>query len=248
MTKVRQASDIDLPMADRRARSGTVLRILLLAIVLIAVAVGFVALKDSLNNEIVLGVLGVLSMLGIFFLVSSVIGFVEVMPQSKSDSMARKFLSTYPEGTLITDIKGRIVYANATYCEMTGATKLEDVQSLETLLSRDRESAEALYRLISQLREGKDGYEEFRLLKPLGLNNTKYGPRWYRIKARIQPDASDKPLHVFQISDISSEREDQEVFFRELQNAIDYLDHAPVGFFSTGRHGEIVYVLSLIHI
>ena len=35
MTRVRETSDNDLPLVDRRARSGTVLRILLLALVLI---------------------------------------------------------------------------------------------------------------------------------------------------------------------------------------------------------------------
>ncbi|NWJ22985.1 cell cycle histidine kinase CckA [Rhizobium sp. RM] len=242
MTRVRQPSDNDLPLVDRRARSGTVLRILLLALVLVAAAAAFVYFKDSLENEIVLGILGVLAMMGIFFLVSSIIGFIEVMPQSRSDGLARRFLSAHPDGTLITDAKGRMVYANATYCRMTGTTKASDIQSLETLLSRSRESTEALYRLINLLREGRDGYEEFRLLKPLSENATNGGPHWYRLKGRVLKDAGDEDLHVFQIADITPEREDQERFFRELQNAIDYLDHAPAGFFSAGRKGEIVYL------
>ena len=178
MTKVRQTTENDFPLVDRRARSGTVLRILLLALVLVAAAVAFVYFKDSLENEIVLGILGVLAMLGIFFLVSSAIGFIEVMPQSQSDGMARRFLSSNPDGTLITDPKGRLVYANATYCQMTGATRATEIQSLENLLSRDRESTEALYRLINGLREGRDGYEEFRLLKPLSQNASQAGPHW----------------------------------------------------------------------
>ncbi|WP_296036486.1 cell cycle histidine kinase CckA [uncultured Agrobacterium sp.] len=243
MTKVRQTTDNDFPLVDRRGRSATVLRILLLALVLVAAAIAFVYFKDSLENEIVLGILGVLAMLGIFFLVSSAIGFIEVMPQSQSDGMARRFLSSHPEGTLITDTKGRLVYANATYCQMTGASRATEIQSLEQLLSRDMESTEALYRLINGLREGRDGYEEFRLLKPLSQSGvTPPGPRWFRLKARLLKDASGQDLHVFQIADITAEREDQERFFRELQNAIDYLDHAPAGFFSAGRKGEIVYL------
>jgi len=221
MTRVRQPSDNDLPLVDRRARSGTVLRILLLALVLVAAAAAFVYFKDSLENEIVLGILGVLAMMGIFFLVSSIIGFIEVMPQSRSDGLARRFLSAHPDGTLITDAKGRMVYANATYCRMTGTTKASDIQSLETLLSRSRESTEALYRLINLLREGRDGYEEFRLLKPLSENATNGGPHWYRLKGRVLKDVGDEDLHVFQIADITPEREDQERFFRELQNAIE---------------------------
>jgi two-component system cell cycle sensor histidine kinase/response regulator CckA len=250
MTRLRQADDTDVPVVDRGTRSGTALRIILLAIVLVAAAGSFVFFKDSLENEIVLGVLGILAMVGIFFLVSSIIGFVEVMPQSQSDSLARTFLASHPDGTLITDQKGRIVYANAAYGRMTGASKPTEVQSLEALLSRNRESTEALYRLVNGLREGQEGREEFRLLKPLGPSSESgSGAHWYRLKARVLPPEGDKPgrsnsrnLHIWQITDITSERDDQERFFKELQNAIDYLDHAPAGFFSAGKKGEIFYI------
>jgi two-component system cell cycle sensor histidine kinase/response regulator CckA len=244
MPKQRQSDEYSVPLVDRGVRSGTVLRIILLALVLIAAAAAFVVFKNSLDNEMVLGALGILAMVGIFFLVSSVIGFVEVMPQTQSDSLARSFLNSHPDGTLITDEKGRIVYANAAYGDLTGAKKTTEVQSLETLLSRNRESNEALYRLSNGLREGQEGREEFRLLKPLGLVGTSgSGAHWYRLKARVLPaEKGGKALHIWQITDITSERDDQERFFKELQNAIDYLDHAPAGFFSAGRKGEIFYL------
>lgn len=244
MTKPRQADDYNAPLVDRGGRSGTVLRILLLALVLIAAAGGFVVFKRSLDNEIVLGGLGVLAMVGIFFLVSSVIGFIEVMPQRQSDSLARAFLNSHPDGTLITDEKGRIIYANAAYGALTGARKATEVQTLETLLSRHRESNEALYRLVNGLREGKEGREEFRLLRAVGPGSNSSGAHWYRLKARLlQPEENGgKPLQIWQITDITTERDDQERFFKELQNAIDYLDHAPAGFFSAGRKGEIFYL------
>ena len=60
---------------------------------------------------------------------------------------------------------------------------------------------------------------------------------WYRLKARVLPlvDEQKNPFYIWQISDITAEREQQERFFRELQNAIDYLDHAPVGFLLGGQ-------------
>ncbi|MBW9055703.1 cell cycle histidine kinase CckA [Rhizobium mesosinicum] len=243
MTKSRQVDDYNAPLVDHGGRSGTAIRIILLAIVLIAAAAGFVFFKDSLGNELVLGCLGVLAMVGIFFLVSSVIGFIEVMPQRQSDSLARAFLNSHPDGTLITDEKGRIVYANAAYGALTGARKATEVQTLETLLSRHRESNEALYRLVNGLREGREGREEFRLLRAVGPGSSA-GAHWYRLKARqLTPEeGGDKPLQIWQITDITAEREDQERFFKELQNAIDYLDHAPAGFFSAGRKGEIFYL------
>eukprot|EP01032_Pedospumella_encystans_P000099 gene99-110_t len=69
------------------------------------------------------------------------------------------FLASQPDGTLITDAEGRIVFANQAYGAMTGARKATEVHTLEALLSRYRESSEALYRLTNGLREGRDGHE-----------------------------------------------------------------------------------------
>jgi len=245
MTKLQHGGNYEAPLVERGGRSGTIIRILLLALVLIGASAAFVLFQHALDNEIVLGVLGVLAMVGIFFLVSSVIGFVEVMPQSRSDALARVFMASHRDGILVTDGKGRTVYANAAYGRLTGAGKTSAVQPLEPLLSRHRESSEALYRLINGIREGREGHEEFRLPQPLGrANGQGSGAHWYRLKARILPeeDGRSGPYNVWQLTDITSERDDQERFFRELQNAIDYLDHAPAGFFSAGRKGEIFYV------
>ena len=49
-------------------------------------------------------------------------------------------------------------------------------------------------------------------------------------------------MTVWSIADITRERERQENVFQELQHAIDYLDHAPAGFFSVNAAGDIVYL------
>ena len=243
MTSSPKAGNDEAPLVDRGSRGGTVVRIVLLAMVLLGVAVAFIVFQQALDNEVVLGLLGILAMVGIFFIVSSLIGLVEVMPQSRSDELARSFLANHPDGIIVTDAKGRIVYANAAYGRMTGASNSRNVQSLETLLSKTRESTEALYRLTAALREGREGREEFRLLQPLGrLSGNGSEAHWYRLKARLLGAAGRNALDIWEITDITSERDDQERFFRELQNAIDYLDHAPVGFFSAGKKGEIFYL------
>ncbi|MBD9372570.1 response regulator [Rhizobium sp. ARZ01] len=245
MSKIRQEVEYHAPLIERSSRPGVVLRIVLLAIVLTASAGAFIVFKNQLDNEIVLGILGVLAMVGIFFFVSAMIGFIEIMPQSRPDELAQTFVDTQSDGTLVTDRKGRIVYANAAYGALTGAARESDAQTLETLFSRDREASESVYRLTNGLHEGQEGAEEFRLLKALNPGTGGgSGARWYRLKARVLPnrEKGGPPLYVWQIADITSERDDQERFFKELQNAIDYLDHAPAGFFSAGRRGEIVYL------
>ncbi|MCF1467687.1 response regulator [Agrobacterium vitis] len=244
MTNQQQTDESVGPLVDRRPNSGAAFRIVILAFVLLAAAAAFVVFKNSLDNQIVLGVLGVLAIVGIFFLVSAIIGFIEVMPQTPSDGLGRAFLDSQSEGTLVTDPRGHIIYANAAYGRMTGARRATDVQTLEALLSRHREAGEALYRLINGLREDRDGQEEFRLLKPLGpFSENGSGAHWYRLRARrLVEKGPHKGLQIWQIADITADRDDQERFFKELQNAIDYLDHAPAGFFSAGRKGEIFYL------
>jgi two-component system cell cycle sensor histidine kinase/response regulator CckA len=244
MTSSPKAGNDEAPLVNRGARGGTAVRIILLAVVLLGVAIAFVVFQRALDNEVVLGLLGILAMVGIFFIMSSLIGLVEVMPQSRSDELARSFLANHPDGIVVTDSKGRVVYANAAYGRMTGAASGRNVQSLEALLSKTRESTEALYRLTTALREGREGHEEFRLLQPLGRSNgNSSDAHWYRLKARLLGAGGGRnALDIWEITDITSERDDQERFFRELQNAIDYLDHAPVGFFSAGKKGEVFYI------
>ena len=49
-------------------------------------------------------------------------------------------------------------------------------------------------------------------------------------------------MTVWSIADVTRDRERQENVFQELQYAIDYLDHAPAGFFSVDAAGDIVYL------
>ena len=62
---------------------------------------------------------------------------------------------------------------------------------------------------------------------------------------RVRPlgaERLDANMTVWSIADVTRERERQENVFQELQHAIDYLDHAPAGFFSVDGKGEIVYL------
>ena len=244
MTETTPATGTPAALVDRSAKPRSVSRLVFLALVMIGASIVFFLFKDKLNNDLMLGILGVLAVVGIFFLVSTVIGFVAVMPKATADPLARAFIDTHPEGTLVTDDKDRVVYANHAYGVLTGSTSAADVQSIEAILSRHRESAEAVYRLTNAMRDGRDGQEEFRMTQPLGAAQETAGAgHWYRLRGRPIVSANDdSKLMAWQLSDISHERIEQELVFKELQNAINYLDHAPVGFFSAGQEGEIVYL------
>ena len=62
---------------------------------------------------------------------------------------------------------------------------------------------------------------------------------------RVRPLGEGRRLSghtLWTVADVTRDRERQENIFQELQHAIDYLDHAPAGFFSVDANGEIGYL------
>ena len=60
---------------------------------------------------------------------------------------------------------------------------------------------------------------------------------WYRIRVRPLPRRRPATARLWTVVDVTADRQRQENVFQELQHAIDFLDHAPAGFFSAGPDG-----------
>nr|WP_259345085.1 PAS domain-containing sensor histidine kinase [Candidatus Liberibacter sp.] len=203
----------------------------------------FFFFQDSVGSRIAFGLLNLLAIIGIFFLVLLATGSIEITLKSHCHPLAKVFMDTEPEGVLITTKRGHVIYANFAYNQLTNVVWNKKIRPLETLLSRNRESIEVLYRLINNLRKKKEGQGEFRLMHSLRSSQNSE-PHWYRLKTRILPAPlhKEKFLYAWRLTDITSERKDQERFFKDLQSAIDYLDHAPIGFMSADHQGKIIYI------
>ena len=109
------------PLVDRSGRPSAITRLIILMIVLTGVAVFFSVFRHQLGDPFLLGLLGVLAMIGVAFLFAAAIGFVHFLPRTASDDLSKAFLDTMEHGIVVTDQKGRIVYVNGAYAEMTGA-------------------------------------------------------------------------------------------------------------------------------
>lgn len=230
------------PIVDQNTRPGVVVRLLIFIVILILSAAAFVLFRDRMGDPFLLGLLGMLAMIGVGFLFTAAIGFIQVAPRSTTDELARAFVDTMGQGLIVTDAKGGVVYANRTYADMTGATSAADVRTVEGLLSDSAEASPVIYRLAAGLRDGVGGDGEFRLPRAFRAGAD---PRahWYRVKARtFAVPGYRQPLSAWQVADISAERAEQERFFLDLQKAIDHLDHAPAGFFAADVDGRITYI------
>ncbi|QKV17685.1 cell cycle histidine kinase CckA [Oricola thermophila] len=216
-------------------------RLLILGVASLGAAAFLFFYRENINETFLLVMLGLLAMVGVFYLFASAIGFVEFAQAGRAEDIGRSFVDQMSDGICILDEKGAIVYSNRTYGDMTGISGAEDLQTPEAILSRHDDAANAVYRLANNVIRGMEADEEFRL--PTGLRPDDDGPHWYRVSTRMMKmPGKGEPLRVWRLADITAERDEQEQTFLELQKAIDYLDQAPAGFFSADGNGRIQYV------
>ena len=231
-----------VPIVDQNTRPGPVTRLIVFIVVLTGSALIFGLFRERLGDPFLLGMLGVLAMIGVGFLFATAIGFVQITPRSTGDELSKAFVDSMAHGLLVTDAKGRVIYANRAYAEMTGAESAADLRTIEGLLGDLPEASSTINRLASGLRDGLPGDGEFRLAQSI-RPGADPGACWYRARARtFKAPGQRQPLLAWELADISRERAEQERFFLDLQQAIDHLDHAPAGFFSADQEGRVTYI------
>jgi len=232
--------DIESPQVAQEParRSGSILLVLLVAGAIVAAAVAFMTLGRANAQPYILGLLALLATVGLFTLFAFAAGIVRFADRTADDPLMRPVADHAFDGIAVTDAGGHIVYANAAYLTLTGATSMQDVRPVERVFIGNPDVSEAVFRLLKAAREGKRQQEEVRVAAADGAHG-----RWLRLRVRPLGQAKRQSRHaVWSIADITRDRERQEDIFQELRHAIEYLDHAPCGFFSVNPSGDLAYV------
>jgi two-component system, cell cycle sensor histidine kinase and response regulator CckA len=220
------------------ARTGSVILVLLVAAMLVAAATAFMVLGHRDAEPYILGFLAVLATVGVFSLFALAAGILRLPAAEPASTLIKSLVDDAFDGVLVTDSDGRVIYANAAYLDLIDAADANDMRPVERVFIGDADASEAIYRLLKAAREGKRLQEEVRVA---GIKSRP--PRWLRLRVRpLGERGRDRRLTVWSLSDVTRERERQENVFQELQHAVDYLDHAPAGFFSVDAAGDVVYL------
>jgi two-component system cell cycle sensor histidine kinase/response regulator CckA len=230
------------PPAARRARSeqpGHVGLLLLLAALLVGAAVAVSFVTQERAQPLILGLLAVLAMAGVFFLFAAAIGAIQFAGASPGNDVTKAISDTAGEGVVVVEEDGRIVYANDAYMALAGAANVAELRTVERLFTGAPDVSEAIYRLAQAAREQRLASEEIRI-SPAPDGAREFA--WYRVTVRPLPRPGRGSAALWAVADVTHERERQENVFQELQHAIDYLDHAPAGFFSVDPAGPIIYM------
>ena len=224
---------------DRTERSGSPGLVLILAIILIGALVSLAFLPEKRGNILIVSLLCFLSIIGIVSVFAYAVGFLQFTGQTARNDITKLIADTGVEGLLVTEGDTRVVYANSAYLGLSGAQDPADLRTVERLFSGTPDVSEAIYRLAQAARDGKRGAEELRLSPPLS-GDGQVG--WYRIRVRPLERFGHKRATLWSVAEITRERDRHENVFQELQHAIDFLDHAPAGFFSAEPKGSISYM------
>jgi len=219
-------------------RSGSILLVLLVAGGLVAVAVVLMTIGRAQAQPYILALLALLAMVGLFSLFAFAAGIIRFADRAADDPVVARIADRAFDGLAVTDPRGHLLYSNAAYLSLTGATSLQDARPVERVFIGNPDVSEAVFRLLKAAREGKRQQEEVRIAGHNGNQG-----RWLRMRVRpLGTGHREAKYAVWSIADITRDRERQEDVFQELQHAIEYLDHAPCGFFSVNASGELVYV------
>jgi two-component system, cell cycle sensor histidine kinase and response regulator CckA len=229
-----------LPMTahEPARRGGSIVLVLLVAGGIVAAAVALMTIGRTQAQPYILGLLALLAMVGLFNLFALAAGIIRFADRAADDPVMGHIADHAYDGLAVTDPRGHVVYSNATYLALTGAASAQDVRPVERVFIGNPDVSEAVFRLLKAAREGKRQQEEVRIAGHDGNHG-----RWLRMRVRpLGQGKREAKYAVWSIADITRDRERQEDVFQELQHAIEYLDHAPCGFFSANPAGDLVYV------
>jgi len=245
MTDIDAPSRYAEPAADQAARGSNVALVVALALGLAVAAVSLAMTTREMAEPFVLAILGGLAVVGVFCLFAGAVGILHFGQTQARNDVTKAFVDNLPGGALIADQSGRVLYANEAYRHLLGLEPDMVVQAPDRAFAGNSYLAEQIFRLARAAQQGRALREEFRL-PPLGEDDQSVCPRWFRISVQpmpVDPGFGRKGgLVVWQVDEVTSDRERQEASFEKVQQAIAYLDNAPAGFFTADGDGTIDYL------
>ncbi len=230
------------PSINEVKTSGGVGRFLMFgAFLVIVVSILAYLGAERLGEPLFLAILGVFASIGVFFIFAMVLGIIQLTYGRKVDDFSKILIGSMDSSIVVSDVDGRVIYANEAYADLLGAKTQSEVASVEAVFSKRPEANEVIYKMANAAKKGIASMEEVRL--NTGLKETDKDGQWFRLRSRgmISP-IDNKTVTVWQVADVTDDRQSQENTFQELQDAIHYLDHAPAGFMASDDNGELAYI------
>ncbi|WP_336294823.1 response regulator [Bartonella sp. CB169] len=222
-------------------------KVVILSTVFVIAFLFFIGILDFFYPQSYLQKVGV-----IFFFALAVIGFATLIligigalkynaPQLHEDFDLSLFNNT-DDVIIVSDLSGFVHYSNQSYRKIL---TYKPEYSVYTVIANFPGAGALSYRLKVTACSNLAAQEELRTKQSIFAHSTDRAIFWYNIS--IQPVTKrKKKFLLWRIADISHLKEYSEVFFSNLQEAINHLDQAPVGFLSVNTQGKILYANAIL--
>ncbi|MCE2510720.1 MAG: PAS domain-containing protein [Alphaproteobacteria bacterium] len=148
-----------------------------------------------------------------------------------SDAFWRQTRDLVSTGRLVTGPSGGVVYANEAFFEMFEVDSSDPLNSLEKNLSGI--DAERFRRIRLKAGIGEAASDEIAVADPAGL-------QWRNLSAF---PIENIPGYIYWRAEDTTARHEMEQIIREEQDKlVDFLENAPVGFYSVDENGQFLFV------
>ena len=189
-------------------------------------------------------------MLGTIFAASgllAILAWIAGMLQFAGTTAERPFFDAVADAmgdaTVVSDAKGRAVYANAAFLKLASKAGASRLVGMDVLFAGYPEFAEPVYQLAQAAHAGTALQRDMRVAAGSSVPGAQpESSRWLRLAVSPLAGAGHAGYSLWRLLDITADRQHQESAFSRLQFIITYLDHAPMGFFSTLPNGKVDYV------
>ncbi len=147
------------------------------------------------------------------------------------------------DAVVVTDAKARAVYANAAFLKLASKAGASRLVGMEVLFAGYPDFAASVYQLAQSAQAGQPMQRDVRVAAGSSVPGAQAdSARWLRLAVSPLAGAGHAGYSLWRLIDITADRQHQESAFSRLQFIITYLDHAPMGFFSTLPNGKVDYV------
>jgi two-component system cell cycle sensor histidine kinase/response regulator CckA len=227
------------PPVDRIERTVNPLALAILIVCLAGALLALYLAPSDTGATLLTWMIVILAVCGAFGLLLFAFGLLQFPTRAARLDTTKAIADSSSDGILVTDRESRIVYANDAYRALSGADAAGDLRAVERLFTGSPDVSESVYRLSQAAKSGARATEELRLSPPPSGEGE---VAWYRIRVRPLEGAAKDGMMAWTVSDETRDHGRHETFFQDLQHAIDYLDHAPAGFFSAEPDGAITHM------
>src|SRR5947208_11463584 len=134
-------------------RGGSIGLVLAVALLLVGSVIAFLFIGRANAQPYILALLSALAVIGVFSLFAGAAGILRLAGRDARETFLDALPATAPDGIVVTDQNGRLVYANPAYLTLVDAADADDVRPVDRVIGGDPPVSEAIYRLPEAARQ-----------------------------------------------------------------------------------------------